>query len=331
MQWLRGGTTPEAEYTRFEVSTDHGATWTPLGTGTRIAGGWELPGLELPARGHLRARARTVGAFGVVETIAAYPLTPEITVQQPVGTRLLAGLATVPFGYATTGGSGVAKTFTIANPGAVPLTISSVSVIAGASADFTVNTAGMLPTVPALIGQTTFTVTFHPTTLGPRTATLRIASNDPNATAFDVSITGTGLTAYQMWKLIQLGNLNAPDTADPDADGIPHILEFAFNLPPLIADVTHVALGTGLRGLPSIQIENVVGLGERLTIEYIRHRTYGTYTIETSADLAIWTEITPIPLAPPVNVSPDYERLAVADIVNVGPFTRFLRVVFRAP
>ena len=34
-----------------------------------------------------------------------------------------------------------------------------------------------------------------------------------------------------MWKLIQLGNLNAPDTADPDADGIPHILEFAFNLP----------------------------------------------------------------------------------------------------
>ena len=83
--------------------------------------------------------------------------------------------------------------------------------------------------------------------------------------------------------------------------------------------------------LPSIQIENVVGLGERLTIEYIRHRTYGTYTIETSPDLATWTEITPIPLAPPVNVSPDYERLAVADIVNVGPFQRFLRVVFRAP
>ena len=40
--------------------------------------------LELPARGHLRARARTVGAFGFVETVAAFPLTPEITVQQPI-------------------------------------------------------------------------------------------------------------------------------------------------------------------------------------------------------------------------------------------------------
>ena len=56
-------------------------------------------------------------------------------------------------------------------------------------------------------------------------------------------------------------------------------------------------IDTGLRGLPSIQIENVVGLGERLTVEYIRHRTYGTYTIESSADLATWTEITPIQLA----------------------------------
>ncbi|MCU0780608.1 MAG: Ig-like domain-containing protein [Akkermansiaceae bacterium] len=62
VQWLRGGTTPEAVYVRFELSTDGGATWNPLGLGTRFAGGWEKSGLSLPLNGRLRARARTTDA-----------------------------------------------------------------------------------------------------------------------------------------------------------------------------------------------------------------------------------------------------------------------------
>jgi len=65
----------------FELSTDGGTVFTPLGAGTRISGGWELTGLSLPASGHIRARARTTGAFyngssSLVETVEGFGANP---------------------------------------------------------------------------------------------------------------------------------------------------------------------------------------------------------------------------------------------------------------
>ena len=62
----------------FELSTDGGTIWTPLGPGTRLGGGWEVTGLSLPAKGAIRARARTTGGVfngssGLVEQVAAIP------------------------------------------------------------------------------------------------------------------------------------------------------------------------------------------------------------------------------------------------------------------
>jgi uncharacterized delta-60 repeat protein len=53
--WLRGGTSPEVWRTTFEVSTN-GTDWTHLGRGIRMAGGWQLAGLTLPANCTIRAR-----------------------------------------------------------------------------------------------------------------------------------------------------------------------------------------------------------------------------------------------------------------------------------
>jgi uncharacterized delta-60 repeat protein len=64
VQWLRSGTAPEVEQAAFELSTDGGGTWTALGSGTRISGGWELGGLSLPLSGSIRARGRTATAYG---------------------------------------------------------------------------------------------------------------------------------------------------------------------------------------------------------------------------------------------------------------------------
>ncbi len=77
VQWLRGGASPETQEVSFELSLDGGTNYTPLGTGTRISGGWELTGLALPPTGQIRARARISGAFrnggsGLVESITAY-------------------------------------------------------------------------------------------------------------------------------------------------------------------------------------------------------------------------------------------------------------------
>lgn len=62
--WARGGSSPEVGHVAFELSTNGGTTWTPLGAGTRIAGGWEKTGLSLPGSGLVRARGRTSGGAG---------------------------------------------------------------------------------------------------------------------------------------------------------------------------------------------------------------------------------------------------------------------------
>ena len=60
VRWLRGGAAPEVQEVAFAQSTNGGSTWTPLGQGTRISGGWQLTGLSLPAGGLVRARGRTI-------------------------------------------------------------------------------------------------------------------------------------------------------------------------------------------------------------------------------------------------------------------------------
>src|SRR5437016_9921989 len=50
-------------------------SWTTLGVGTRIAGGWELTGLSLPANGQVRARARIAGGRSEEHTSELQSLT----------------------------------------------------------------------------------------------------------------------------------------------------------------------------------------------------------------------------------------------------------------
>ncbi len=57
--WARSGAGPEVTSVVFEQSST-GAIYTALGNGTRVAGGWQITGLSLPARVHIRAR----GSYG---------------------------------------------------------------------------------------------------------------------------------------------------------------------------------------------------------------------------------------------------------------------------
>ncbi len=80
--WTRSGSSPEVSLVTFEKSTDSGATWTPLGTGTRIGttANWQLTGLSLPSSGQLRARGRTNGgqfngSSGLIEQVVGFAVT----------------------------------------------------------------------------------------------------------------------------------------------------------------------------------------------------------------------------------------------------------------
>ena len=58
---MRGQTSPEVWRVTFEDSTN-GVTWTSLGNGTRISGGWQLTGLSLPLNVNHYVRARGYAA-----------------------------------------------------------------------------------------------------------------------------------------------------------------------------------------------------------------------------------------------------------------------------
>jgi uncharacterized delta-60 repeat protein len=111
--WARGGTAPEAFSVRFELSNDGGITWATLGDGTRIAGGWQITGLSLPATGIVRGIATVpvthIGgsSSSSVASSKTYAFPPAAEVATLAATDLAATSATLnatidPNGSATT-------------------------------------------------------------------------------------------------------------------------------------------------------------------------------------------------------------------------------------
>jgi uncharacterized delta-60 repeat protein len=85
--WHRSGAGPEVHEVSFDLSAD-GTNFTRLGSGTRIAQGWQLSGLSLPSgeNFYLRARGRTMGgeftsSSGLLESVAWFyrMIPPQIT------------------------------------------------------------------------------------------------------------------------------------------------------------------------------------------------------------------------------------------------------------
>ena len=60
LTWTRGGTSPEVSRTTFEYSSN-AVTWTSLGAGSRVSGGWQLGGVSLPPGATIRARGYVTG------------------------------------------------------------------------------------------------------------------------------------------------------------------------------------------------------------------------------------------------------------------------------
>jgi len=127
---------------------------------------------------------------------------PEINIQGN-GTNIADGDTTpstaddTDFGNVVAASGTAARTFTIQNLGSAVLNLTDASPyisISGANAaDFTI-TAN--PTTPiATSGSTTFTITFDPSAIGLRTATISIANDDGDENPYTFDIQGTGTAA----------------------------------------------------------------------------------------------------------------------------------------
>ncbi len=204
VEWLRGGSAPEVAQVVFERSGD-GVVWTPLGTATRVPGGWELTGLNLRGEGHLRARGRVTGgqyngSSSFIEQTIPYSLLPEITIRGN-GTDIANGDDTpdsanhTAFGDAPVPGEPVVRTFTIANTGEADLELTGDPLVEldGSPAFSLISPPASATLAPG--GTQSFQIAFAPSTSGPHFATVRIASDGGDGSPFTFAIGGTGVLA----------------------------------------------------------------------------------------------------------------------------------------
>lgn len=195
--------------------------------------------------GEIRLEKPSSSYFGI------YPLTPEIGVEQTAGGPLADGAGAVYLGSFVPGISSPAMSFTLRSDGTIPLLDLAVSKEGANPGDFTVSA---LPSALEDSATTTFTVTFTPSSAGPRSAVLRIANSDADENPFDITLTGVGSgagSAIAFWRQTWFGTSenagDAADMADPDGDGTTNYDEFAFGMDPTANDLPP-ALRVGLNG-----------------------------------------------------------------------------------
>jgi uncharacterized delta-60 repeat protein len=120
---------------------------------------------------------------------------------------------------------------------------------------------------------------------------------------------------------------SAADLADPDGDGLPNLMERAFNLSPTQCGVPILVPGSGTSGLPAISSVGD-GASRRLKLDYVRlkasagHALY--YTPQFSSDLISgWQNFTGNEAVQSIDA--DWERVTVEEAAG-GHQKRFGRV-----
>lgn len=143
--------------------------------------------------------ARMIGSFVAV---AGLPVAPAIEVLGN-GQLISHDAATSPLNHTEVGavevGGSVVRTFTIRNPGEDDVVLSGnprVALIGPQSGDFRVSVVPA-PVVARQGGSTTFEVAFTPTASWKRSATMVIASNDPDHPEFRIPIVGWGAVTVE--------------------------------------------------------------------------------------------------------------------------------------
>ncbi|MBX7209167.1 MAG: M36 family metallopeptidase [Verrucomicrobiaceae bacterium] len=262
-------------------------------------------------------------------------LFPDIAVEQPAGSPLTDGAATVDIGSAAVAVA-VSKTFTLKNTGTATLNIAGGSINGSHAADFVL---GALPATVSVGGNTTFTVTFTPAASGARSAALHINCDDPDESPFDINLTGYGLTPYQTAQQ----NAGITGTADPngdaDGDGVSNVMEVAFGTNPGAGGSGSGALqhtggfgGGGVitnTGQPIVEQQPAPNTVDVRAV-FVRRKDAAPlglgYTVQFSADLGTWQSST----ATPTVLADDgtYQIVSVPYPFFVGKKkARFFRVV----
>ena len=245
----------------LQISTD-GATWTNFGY-DGVAGVTTNFAINAAAR-YVKVQLRDPGFIGLAEVqVWSETQLPVIDVQG--NSVSIANGDTTPdgadhtnFGSAGTGTGTVVRTFTIRNTGEAALTLSGAPItVSGTDAsDFSVSAQPAGNSVAAG-DSTTFEVTFDPSAVGVRTATLSIA-NDSAVTPYSFAIGGTGSPPNARINGSDCNLIDAIIAANTDrATGACHAGNGEDTIT-LLSDVTLTAVNSDLRGDTGLPLINSV-------------------------------------------------------------------------
>lgn len=147
---------------------------------------------------------------GAVHIFDPDPPLARLQVEQPPGTGLLAGAASVHFGDSPLGITTTSQDILVRNVGTDTLVIGAVELLGEHPADFAL--AGInLPLALEVDQVASLPVAFGPLDSGSRVALLRISSNSGSHNPFGITLTGQGLSA----------------ASDADGDGLNDVVELS--------------------------------------------------------------------------------------------------------
>lgn len=181
----------------------------PLGNGVQIGSNYTV---NLPSEGTATLNASLTGLNGAelvyvyIDAARVIPewdegnntasvnvaTRPEIAIEQPAGTDLTDGTASIDFGSMTQGLPAPLSFRILNTTGTAALSVGAITFDGANPGDFSVTTAP--PATVAIGAFADFVVTFTPQSVGSRSAVMHIANSDGNENPFDITLNGTGLT-----------------------------------------------------------------------------------------------------------------------------------------
>jgi hypothetical protein len=198
-------------------SIPEATTWTELGRFKVSTSGWQRRSFGAPSAGStgrfaIRYCVEDGGPFGSNSLyIGIDALTVERVSANPV---FAASPASVSFGTVSVGGSSAPQSISLGNAGQGTLTITGVSLTGADASQFTLTNTNTLPANLGNGQSITVSVTFSPTSTGPKSASLQVTYTGATGSPATIPLTGTGFVPAQVAILVDTTNANISASRD---------------------------------------------------------------------------------------------------------------------